>query len=111
MIIVSILFSFVGVIGSGHDSGKLGQFSYEMGCFWGSELCCWGERCCAGERDSAWSAARLPPCRLDWSAADMGITVATMGRSYFSLPWHCLYFWPEPQGHGSLRPTLRPSRT
>ena len=25
-----------------------------------------------------------------------------------SLPQHCLYFLPEPQGHGSLRPTLRP---
>ena len=21
------------------------------------------------------------------------------------LPWHCLYFLPEPQGQGSLRPT------
>ena len=27
------------------------------------------------------------------------------------LPWQCLYFLPEPQGHGSLRPTLSPSRT
>jgi hypothetical protein len=26
-------------------------------------------------------------------------------------PWHCLYLRPEPQGHGSLRPILRPSRT
>src|SRR5690606_8399983 len=26
------------------------------------------------------------------------------------LPWHCLYFLPEPQGQGSLRPTLGPSR-
>lgn len=23
-----------------------------------------------------------------------------------SLPWHCLYFLPEPQGQGSLRPTF-----
>ena len=22
------------------------------------------------------------------------------------MPWHCLYFLPLPQGHGSLRPTL-----
>src|SRR5690625_670818 len=26
-------------------------------------------------------------------------------------PWQCLYFLPEPQGQGSLRPILRPSRT
>ena len=26
-------------------------------------------------------------------------------------PWHCLYFLPDPQGQGSLRPTFRPSRT
>jgi len=25
-----------------------------------------------------------------------------------SLPWHCLYFFPEPQGHGSFRPTFWP---
>ena len=28
-----------------------------------------------------------------------------------SLPWQCLYFLPEPQGQGSLRPTLRSART
>src|SRR5882757_5566468 len=26
-------------------------------------------------------------------------------------PWHFLNFLPEPQGHGSLRPTLTPERT
>src|SRR5580704_1129336 len=26
-------------------------------------------------------------------------------------PWHFLYFLPEPQGHGSLRPTFAPART
>src|SRR5262245_23042752 len=26
------------------------------------------------------------------------------------VPWHFLYFLPLPQGHGSLRPTLGPSR-
>ena len=26
------------------------------------------------------------------------------------LPWHCLYFLPLPQGHGSLRPTFGVSR-
>src|SRR5262249_10609264 len=28
-----------------------------------------------------------------------------------SAPWQCLYFLPEPQGQGSLRPTLRSLRT
>src|SRR5450432_1972175 len=28
-----------------------------------------------------------------------------------SVPWQCLNFLPEPHGHGSLRPTLRSSRT
>ena len=27
-------------------------------------------------------------------------------RRRLSAPWHFLYFLPEPQGHGSLRPTL-----
>src|SRR5580692_6729976 len=27
------------------------------------------------------------------------------------LPQHCLYFFPLPHGHGSLRPTLGPVRT
>jgi hypothetical protein len=26
-------------------------------------------------------------------------------------PWHFLYFFPLPQGHGSLRPSLGPSET
>ena len=26
-------------------------------------------------------------------------------RAYFFLPQHCLYFFPLPQGQGSLRPT------
>src|SRR6267154_3906742 len=26
-------------------------------------------------------------------------------------PWHFLYFFPEPQGQGSLRPTFAPART
>ena len=25
-------------------------------------------------------------------------------------PWHFLYFFPLPHGHGSLRPTLSPAR-
>src|SRR5262249_1504999 len=30
---------------------------------------------------------------------------------YALAPWHFLYFFPEPQGHGSLRPTFAPVRT
>ena len=32
------------------------------------------------------------------------------GRQSY-LPQHCLYFLPEPQGHGSLRPIFFPLRT
>ena len=32
-------------------------------------------------------------------------------RGYAFVPQHFLYFFPEPQGHGSLRPTLAPLRT
>ena len=28
-----------------------------------------------------------------------------------AAPWHFLYFWPDPQGQGSLRPTLSSLRT
>ena len=27
------------------------------------------------------------------------------GRCYFPAPWHFLYFFPDPQGQGSFRPT------
>src|SRR6185312_360482 len=33
------------------------------------------------------------------------------GERQLSAPWQCLYFLPDPHGHGSLRPTLGPSRT
>src|SRR5216684_3246172 len=37
---------------------------------------------------------------------------ARNGRPTHALaPWHFLYFLPEPQGQGSLRPTLAPART
>lgn len=29
---------------------------------------------------------------------------------YCSIPWHFLYFFPLPQGHGSFRPTFSPVR-
>jgi hypothetical protein len=28
------------------------------------------------------------------------------GRLFLYAPWHFLYFFPLPQGHGSLRPIL-----
>lgn len=35
-----------------------------------------------------------------------------LGRAaQFKRPWQCLYFLPEPQGQGWLRPTLGCSRT
>ncbi|SCC95053.1 conserved hypothetical protein [Thiomonas sp. X19] len=33
-------------------------------------------------------------------------TVVTQGSLAAGAPWHSLYFLPEPQGQGSLRPTL-----
>jgi hypothetical protein len=32
-------------------------------------------------------------------------------RIYVFAPWHFLYFFPDPQGQGSLRPTFAPVRT
>ncbi len=31
------------------------------------------------------------------------------GRNYPRAPWQCLYFCPEPHGHGSLRDRPRPT--
>ena len=44
-----------------------------------------------------------PPNRLP------RLNVAEANRNPY-LPWQRLYFFPEPHGHGSLRPTLSPSR-
>jgi hypothetical protein len=35
----------------------------------------------------------------------MARTGAGAGRTYRPTPWHFLYFFPEPQGQGSFRPT------
>ena len=40
-----------------------------------------------------------------------GDRAARMRRQDDAAPQHFLYFFPEPQGQGSLRPTLGPSRT
>src|SRR6185369_11256158 len=34
-----------------------------------------------------------------------------LGLRHVNLPWQCLYFLPEPQGQGSLRPTFSVWRT
>src|SRR5262249_30372393 len=48
--------------------------------------------------------------RLD-AAGDPGRAEArNLYRLQAPVPWHFLYFLPEPHGHGSLRPTLGPSR-
>ena len=39
------------------------------------------------------------------------VCAAAAAQRQVSLPWQCLYFLPEPHGHGSLRPTFCPSRT
>ena len=40
-------------------------------------------------------------CRLQISKREQ-----SGGRSYRLAPWHFLNFFPDPHGHGSLRPTL-----
>src|SRR6187551_588158 len=37
-------------------------------------------------------------------------TLCSMPYALCYFPWHCLYFFPLPQGQGSLRPTLGSSR-
>ena len=41
------------------------------------------------------------------ASAETAETAVIAGQA--SLPWHCLYFLPLPQGQGSLRPTRTPS--
>ena len=41
------------------------------------------------------------------ASAETAVIAAIAGQA--SLPWHCLYFLPLPQGQGSLRPTRTPS--
>ena len=38
---------------------------------------------------------------------DAAFTVKQNTGGYVNLPWHCLYFLPEPQGQGSFLPTFR----
>ncbi len=37
---------------------------------------------------------------------DAAFTVKQNTGGYVNLPWHCLYFLPEPQGQGSFLPTF-----
>ena len=39
------------------------------------------------------------------------VSPAPIRYPYPFFPQHCLYFLPDPHGHGSLRPTLGPTRT
>src|SRR5271163_3549585 len=43
-------------------------------------------------------------------SASLGMTVLVMANDHALAPWHFLYFLPEPQGQGSLRPTFSPVR-
>ncbi len=38
---------------------------------------------------------------------DAAFAVKQNTGGYVNLPWHCLYFLPEPQGQGSFLPTFR----
>src|SRR6185369_12313333 len=67
---------------------------------------------------SAWKlpAPLLPLARRPLCNQHLGYgwcRAANQYRSNYaeSDPWHCLYLRPEPQGQGSLRPTLGTSRT
>ena len=59
------------------------------------------------------SALRIPACTTPMRTPAIGKSWAGLGgakstgmvRSQASLPWHCLNFFPLPQGQGSLRPT------
>jgi hypothetical protein len=44
-------------------------------------------------------------------AADLLLSVATARYFPCAAPQQCLYFLPEPQGHGSFLPVLGPART
>ena len=63
-------------------------------------------RCRARRREPAaahraWAACSERALRQSW-------LVAASTSFYASRPWHCLYFLPDPHGHGSLRPTFSP---
>ena len=73
--------------------------------------CCkpasWQHQCDKGLPHLRYGAAPLVRCEKNTEQA----------RYYchpcyqLNLPWHCLYFLPEPQGQGSLRPIFMPSRS
>ena len=53
----------------------------------------------------------LPPAQSATSALYSGtslfsITLSSFFSQHFYLPWHCLYFFPLPHGHGSFLPTF-----
>ncbi len=60
------------------------------------------QRRCHGRRWPVATAAQIPtPLRLLHCVVHLAHT----------FPWHALYFFPLPQGQGSLRPTLSPTLT
>jgi hypothetical protein len=46
-----------------------------------------------------------------WQVREGVVSARQTERPQAAVPWHFLYFLPEPQGQGSLRPTLAPERT
>lgn len=59
-------------------------------------------------RAAAEGKTRMRPTTLRKMDAQISRLQKLAGHS--SLPQHCLNFFPLPQGHGSLRPTLGASR-
>ena len=53
------------------------------------------------------SLARCKRRNADLTSATDSTNAFCVGQIF---PWQCLYFFPEPHGHGSLRPTFSPAR-
>ena len=54
--------------------------------------------------------AGSPAGALTVAAGSLQQLASGYGLTQLRLPWHCLYFLPDPHGHGSLRPTFGASR-
>lgn len=59
----------------------------------------------------AWEARILPlnHARKSFNPADNQDAIISFGIFFIYFPQHFLYFFPDPQGQGSFRPTFSPS--
>src|ERR1700679_840312 len=53
----------------------------------------------------------IPPDPVNRSTSPCRGTSRTQPLACCKAPWQCLYLRPDPQGHGSLRPTFGMGRT